>query len=53
LDSPTTTSSTNYKIQVRAESPQTTYINRGIEADGDSSITPRTVSSITVMEIAA
>ena len=53
LDSPGTTSSTNYKVQVRAESPQTTYINRGLEADGDSSITPRTVSSITAIEVVA
>jgi hypothetical protein len=51
LDSPATTSSTTYKVQIRAESPQTAYINRGLEADGDNSITPRTVSSITVMEI--
>jgi hypothetical protein len=52
LDSPNTTSATTYKIQIRAESPHTAYINRGLEADGDSSITPRVVSSITVMEVA-
>ncbi len=52
LDSPNTTSSTTYKIQIKAESPTTAYINRGLEADGDSSVTPRVVSSITVMEIA-
>lgn len=51
LDSPNTTSETVYKIQIRSESPQTAYINRGLEADGNSSITPRTTSSITVMEI--
>ncbi len=51
LDSPATTASTTYNVQIRAESPQTVYINRGLEADGDSSISPRTVSSITVMEI--
>ena len=52
LDSPNTTSSTTYKVQIRAESPITAYINRGLEADGDNSISPRVVSSITVMEIA-
>lgn len=52
LDSPNTTSTTTYKVQIRAESPQTAYINRGLEADGDTSITPRVVSSITVMEVA-
>lgn len=52
IDSPNTTSATTYKVQIRAESPQTAYINRGLEGDGDTSITPRTVSSITVMEVA-
>ena len=52
LDSPATTSSTTYDVQIRAESPQTAYINRGLEADGNTGITPRVVSSITVMEIA-
>jgi hypothetical protein len=52
IDSPGTTSQVTYGIQIRAESPQTAYINRGVENDGDSSITPRAVSSITVMEIA-
>jgi hypothetical protein len=49
LDSPSTTSSTTYKIQVRG-------YNYGVSVnrtpnDTDSSISPRTVSSITVMEI--
>jgi hypothetical protein len=51
LDSPATTASTTYNVQIKAENPQTVYINRGLEADGDSGITPRTVSSITVMEV--
>jgi hypothetical protein len=51
LDSPATTSATTYKIQVQAESPQTIYINRGGESDGDSAITGRFTSTITVMEI--
>jgi hypothetical protein len=52
LDSPATTSATTYKVQVQAESPQTIYINRGGETDGDSSITGRFTSTITAMEIA-
>jgi hypothetical protein len=53
VDSPATTSTVTYNVQIRAESPQTAYINRGLEADGDSGITPRVTSSIVVMEIAA
>ena len=52
VDSPSTTSATTYKIQVQAESPRTVWINRGGESDGDSSITGRFTSTITVMEIA-
>ena len=52
LDSPATTSATTYKIQVQAESPRTVWINRGGESDGDTSITGRFTSTITVMEIA-
>ena len=52
LDSPASSTSVTYNIQIRAESPQTAYINRGVENDGDASITPRAVSSLTVMEIA-
>ena len=51
MDSPSTTSATTYKVQIRAEAPQAAYVNRGLEADGDSSITPRVVSSLIVMEI--
>ena len=53
LDSPNTTSATTYKIQAQSENPQTIYINRSVETDGDQSITPRMVSTITVTEIAA
>lgn len=53
LDSPATTSSTTYKVQGWAESGRTLWINRGAETDGDSSITGRFTSTITVMEIAA
>jgi hypothetical protein len=51
LDSPATTSATTYKIQAQAESPQTLYVNRGSESDGDLPITGRFTSTITVMEI--
>ena len=54
LDTPSTTSATTYKVQVQSENPMTIYINRsGGETDGDSSITPRFTSTITVKEIAA
>jgi hypothetical protein len=52
FDTPATTSTTTYKVQIKAETPQTAYINRGIEGDGNSTITPRVISSITIMEIA-
>jgi hypothetical protein len=52
LDSPATTSATTYKVQVRVGSADTVYVNR-TSTDTDVSAFPRTVSSITVMEIAA
>ena len=52
FDTPATTAATTYTVQIKAESPQTAYINRGLEADGNSSITPRVISSITLTEIA-
>jgi hypothetical protein len=52
LDSPSTTSSTTYKIQGQSEIGRTLYINRGAESDGDLAITGRFTSTITVMEIA-
>jgi hypothetical protein len=51
LDTPSSTSLLTYQIRVRAESPSTTWINRGNEADGDASITQRLISSITLMEV--
>ena len=51
LDSPATTSSTTYKIQVRTPSG-TFYVNSG-NGDADSLYNTRTVSTITLMEIAA
>tara|TARA_B100000085_G_scaffold247257_1_gene241501 strand:+ start:13123 stop:13728 length:606 start_codon:yes stop_codon:yes gene_type:complete len=54
LDSPSTTSTVTYKIQVQSESPMTIYINRSAgETDGDSAITPRFTSTISVKEVAA
>jgi hypothetical protein len=52
FDTPATTSLTTYVAQIKAESPMTAYINRGLEADGNSGITPRVISSITLTEIA-
>ena len=52
LDSPSTTSATTYKVQVANVSGRLVYINRqGL--DTDSVNTPRTASSITVMEVLA
>jgi len=53
LDSPSTTSATTYKIQIRnGNASGTVYLNRSQE-DTDSSSFPRGTSSITIMEIAA
>jgi hypothetical protein len=49
LDSPNTTSSVTYKVQASCES-QTYFINRS-SGDPDNTISGRTVSSITAMEI--
>jgi hypothetical protein len=52
LDSPSTTSSTTYKIQTMCYGGYTSYVNRsGNDSDGDAYF--RGISSITVMEIAA
>ena len=54
LDSPSTTSQITYKVQsaVRADGDQSSYINRS-ESDRDtSSYDPRTISYITLTEIA-
>ena len=49
LDSPSTTSSTTYKIQVYGFNV-TQYVNRMV-TDTDSGVSPRNISTITVMEI--
>jgi hypothetical protein len=51
LDSPSTTSSTTYKVQTLATA-QTTYINRTV-TDTDAASYPRGISTLTVMEIGA
>jgi hypothetical protein len=53
LDSPATTASTTYKIQVRSTvSGQTVVINRSF-TDANAASAPRGISTITVMEISA
>ena len=52
LDSPSTTSSTTYKVQVQGNNGRDTLVNRTY-ADDDEDDTPRVASSITVMEVSA
>jgi hypothetical protein len=51
LDAPSTTSAITYKLQLKAQSGFTAYVNRS-GTDTDNNIYQRTASSITVMEIA-
>jgi hypothetical protein len=51
LDSPSTTSTTTYKLQVRSNSGSTVAINRS-GGDSDSSSNLRSASSITLIEVA-
>jgi hypothetical protein len=51
LDSPSATSATTYKLQLRAQSGFTAYVNRSA-TDTDNNVYQRTTSTITVMEIA-
>jgi len=51
VDSPSTTSSTTYKIQVQSRDSYIMYLNRS-EYDGDHSGYTRGTSTLTVMEIA-
>ena len=51
LDSPATTSAVTYKLQMRSQnSSRVFYLNRH-PGDGDGSGSPRTASSLTVMEV--
>mgnify|MGYP003136495686 CR=1 FL=1 len=51
LDSPSTTSATTYKVQMRVTG-STHHINRS-DADQDANFEARTTSSITLMEVSA
>ena len=51
LDSPSTTSATTYKLQIRDEVGSSVYVNRS-QNDNDSYNGGRYISTITVMEIA-
>jgi hypothetical protein len=50
LDSPATIAATTYKIQIASDQAQAIYVNRN-GTDTDSSIYPRGISTITVMEV--
>jgi len=52
LDSPATTSSTTYKLQIYVNGGNTVHVNRS-STDTDSTTYARTASTITAMEIAA
>ena len=53
LDSPSTTSAITYKVQMQKNASGDLYCVNRTESDNDSSDEARTVSQITVMEIAA
>jgi hypothetical protein len=50
LDSPATTAATTYKIQIRTNVAGTVTVNRA-SSDTDTASRPRTISTITVMEV--
>ena len=51
LDSPSTVSATTYSIRIWSDNSQTAFVNRSA-VDSDSSTGVRTISTITLMEIA-
>ena len=51
LDSPATTSSTTYQARIRSNAG-TAFVNR-LSTDSDLTLTPRTISTITLMEVSA
>tara|TARA_B100000242_G_scaffold287194_1_gene253697 strand:+ start:462 stop:1025 length:564 start_codon:yes stop_codon:yes gene_type:complete len=53
LDSPSTTSATTYKIQIRQYGSQAWYVNRTHQDRDNADYEPRGTSVITLMEIAA
>jgi hypothetical protein len=52
LDSPSTTSSISYSVNVRSSNGTTVYVNRSVRDNDGSAFDGRTVSSIVAMEIA-
>jgi hypothetical protein len=53
LDSPSTTSSTSYSINVRSSNGTTVFVNRSVRDTDGTAFDGRTVSSIIAMEISA
>ena len=51
LDSPATTSATTYKVQLRSNTASTVTVNRSF-SDVDAATSNRTVSTLTLMEVA-
>lgn len=52
IDSPSTTSSITYSIQIKSSNGTTVYVNRSVRDADSGTYDGRTVSSITVMEVA-
>ena len=52
IDSPSTTSSITYSIQIKSSNGTTVYVNRSVRDADSGTFDARTVSSITVMEVA-
>lgn len=52
IDSPSTTSSITYSIQIKSSNGTTVYVNRSVRDADAGTYDARTVSSITVMEVA-
>tara|TARA_Y100000816_G_scaffold287369_1_gene269980 strand:- start:45 stop:632 length:588 start_codon:yes stop_codon:yes gene_type:complete len=53
LDSPSTTSATTYKVQLRCATSGTAYVGRSHNDGNGVNVEPRLSSTITVMEVAA
>ena len=52
LDSPTTIAATTYSVEIRSNTANPTFVNRG-QDDSDATTRTRVVSSITVIEVEA
>ena len=53
LDSPATTSEITYSVMMRAANAATMYVNRTLEDRDAADYDPRTISTLTLMEVAA